>query len=378
MGKNYIDNLSEETRKGMNEKAEEGFFPSRAPLGYRNIVDADGKKIIEPDPYYAPLIVKLFEWYGTGTYSLDQVTAMAHKAGFVYRSSRKPVSRAALHQMLTNRIYTGKFDWKGKTYQGKYQPLIAEELWERVQVTLKRRSQKKTRQVKHAFAFSGLITCGHCGCALVGEIKKGRYVYYHCTGFKGKCPERFTREEVLEECFTDILQGIALDEEVIDLVAMALRESHRDAKQFHDAAVARLQAEYTKLQGRIDAMYIDKLDGSIDGAFFDRKAAEQRAEQAKIQRTIDDHRSANHTYLEEGIELMELARRAPELFAKQEPREKRRLLDFVLSNCTWADGKLTVAYRQPFDLLAVTNEALRKEKAAGDASNGVCLVKLPD
>jgi site-specific DNA recombinase len=213
---------------------------------------------------------------------------------------------------------------------------------------------------------------------LVGEIKKGRYVYYHCTGFKGKCPERFTREEVLEECFTDILKSIALDEEVINLVAMALRESHQDAKRFHDEAIARLQAEYTKLQGRIDAMYVDKLDGRITGAFFDSRAAEWRTEQAKIQRTIDDHRSANQTYLEEGVELMELARRAPELFAKQEPREKRRLLDFVLSNCTWAGGKLTVTYRQPFDLLAVTNEALRKEKAAGGVSNGVCLAKLPE
>ena len=31
---------------------------------------------------------------------------------------------------------------------------------------------------------------------MVGEIKKNRYVYYHCTGYKQKCPERYTREEV--------------------------------------------------------------------------------------------------------------------------------------------------------------------------------------
>ena len=37
MAKNYIDNLSEETRKGMTEKAEQGYWPSVAPLGYRNV-----------------------------------------------------------------------------------------------------------------------------------------------------------------------------------------------------------------------------------------------------------------------------------------------------------------------------------------------------
>ena len=46
MAKNYIDNLSEEARKGMQEKAEQGIWPTKAPLGYRNITGLDGKKII--------------------------------------------------------------------------------------------------------------------------------------------------------------------------------------------------------------------------------------------------------------------------------------------------------------------------------------------
>jgi DNA invertase Pin-like site-specific DNA recombinase len=37
MAKNYIDNLSEEARKGMQEKAEQGIWPTKCPLGYRNI-----------------------------------------------------------------------------------------------------------------------------------------------------------------------------------------------------------------------------------------------------------------------------------------------------------------------------------------------------
>jgi site-specific DNA recombinase len=63
MAKNYIDNLSEEARKGMQEKAEQGIWPTVAPLGYRNVIGPDGKKIIEPDPQPASLIGRLFEWY---------------------------------------------------------------------------------------------------------------------------------------------------------------------------------------------------------------------------------------------------------------------------------------------------------------------------
>jgi hypothetical protein len=34
--------------------------------------------------------------------------------------------------------------------------------------------------------------------------------------------------------------------------------------------------------------------------------------------------------------------------------KKRRLLNFVLSNCTWEDGDVVATFREPFDLLAQT------------------------
>jgi len=58
--------------------------------------------------------------------------------------------------------------------------------------------------------------------------------------------------------------------------------------------------------------------------------------------------------MDEGVQLLELARNAQLLFAKQEPREKRRLLNFVLSNCTWGDGEVVATFREPSDLLAET------------------------
>src|ERR1700733_16043493 len=53
------------------------------------------------------------------------------------------------------------------------------------------------------------------------------------------------------------------------------------------------------------------------------------------QREIERRQNADKSYLDEGVALLDLARNAQRLFAKQEPREKRQLLNFVLSNCTW-------------------------------------------
>jgi len=58
--------------------------------------------------------------------------------------------------------------------------------------------------------------------------------------------------------------------------------------------------------------------------------------------------------LEDGVRLLELAQNAHEQFIQQPPQEKRRLLDFLVSNCSWKDGKLTANFQEPFNMLALT------------------------
>ena len=72
--------------------------------------------------------------------------------------------------------------------------------------------------------------------------------------------------------------------------------------------------------------------------------------------------------MDEGVQLLELARDARRLFERKEPREKRRLLDFVLSNCSWDDGEVVATLRQPFDLLAQTTGIVARREA-GDRAN---------
>ncbi len=361
MAKNYIDNLSEEARKGQQEKAEQGIWPTKTPLGYRNVTGADGKKIIAVDAEVAPIITKLFAWYATGQLSLKEVAKKAHGEGLVHRRSGAKVAVSTVHTILRCRLYTGMFEWNGKLIQGKHAPLVSTDLWERVQGVLDGRNGRKAKRGKHDFAFSGLIACQACGCAVVGEIKKGRYVYYHCTGYADKCQgnpascrRRYVREEVLESQFTALLGRLHFDDEVLEWVRDALHSSHVDERRDHEEAIRRLQAEHKRFGDRINAMYLDKLDGRVDDVFFDRMSAQWRVEQSRCLREIERHETAEQSYLEEGVQIIELAQNAQKLFERQQPREKRRLLDFVLSNCSWEDGEVVATFRQPFDLLAET------------------------
>ena len=212
---------------------------------------------------------------------------------------------------------------------------------------------------------------------LCGERKKARYVYYRCTHNKGGCSEPYVREEALDEAFTRELRALTFDPEVVDWVTDALRESYADERKFHDEAIRRLDAESKRIQGRLDTMYIDKLDGRISSEYFDRKATEWREERDQIREGIASHDAANESYMDTGLEILELAQRAPELFLAQDGAEKRRLLGFLYSNCSGADGKLTTKLRQPFDQIALAASAPKRETALAGAAEGRLDERLP-
>jgi hypothetical protein len=202
------------------------------------------------------------------------------------------------------------------------------------------------------------------------ETHKGRYVYYRCTGYKGRCPEKYAREESITGQFAELLKGRRLDDDVKGFLTKALRLSYSVEKRFHDEALARLTADYEQLQNRLDQMYVDKLDGKISVSFYERKAGEWRAEQDRIAEAMRDHRQADRSYSDTGIELLELASGAHDAFMSQGSDELRRLLQLVVSNSTWKHGQLGVQLHPPLDLILIETGKARDADAA-DAANGV-------
>jgi hypothetical protein len=334
----------------MREKAEQGHYPSFAPLGYQNNRET---KRIEIDPEVAALIKKLFEWYATGNYSLLQVRNMARELMETQRLAfqyARRLTKSTVEHILKNPIYCGDFLWNGKLYHGSHPPIVSHALWEQTQEAFRKTNHPK--QTKHEFPFIGMLTCAFCGCAITAEIKKSKYIYYHCTGNHGPCPKPIARQETLGERLGEVIKGITIDDSLLDWLVQALRESHRDEKAHHDGMISGLQIHYDRLQHRIDQAYTDKLDGKIPEDLCLRKMNEWREEQSKILSQTQAHQTANHNYLEEGIRILELANKAYSLYLRQPAHEKARLLKIVQSNCTWDGVSPSPAYRKPFDILA--------------------------
>jgi len=232
---------------------------------------------------------------------------------------------------------------------------VSREVWERCQEILDGRHQRKDRKVTHDFVFSILLNCGHCGCSLVGELKKGRYIYYHCTGYRGKCPEPYTREEKLTDLFAGQLRALVIPPAVLEwlwetVVAGDVTERAARAQTLH-----RLQRELDRLQTRLDVLYDDRLDGRIDASTYDKKAEEIRGTQQRVRTKIAQCQSAELAPATEAVDLMSLTSKAAELFERQSAGEQRRLLRLVVREATWQDGQLRTCFREPFEQLRLSN-----------------------
>ncbi|MBI4422196.1 MAG: recombinase family protein, partial [Elusimicrobia bacterium] len=346
LAKNYIDNLREETAKGMLEKAEQGEFPDRAPLGYKNNKET---RRIDVVPEQAPLVRRMFELYAAGQLSITNCWEKMTEEGLRTRAGRK-IARSQIAFMLANPIYHGEFRFRGKMYKGVHQPIISKGLFETVQKVLKR--WDKPRKTPREYAFRGFLTCGKCGCSFTAQTKKKKYIYYNCTQGRGKCLNAWVREDRLDAKIGELLKQFQMSPEDFETAKRGLLESHAGEKEYHDQAVAALHQDYRRLQAKLDTAYNDKLEGKITAEFWEKQAATWRKEQEENRAAVARHENANKSYFELGVAILELATNAYENYRVRSLSEKRRLASALLSNLTVTGENVVPIYKEPFGLLA--------------------------
>jgi site-specific DNA recombinase len=342
IGRNFIDNLREEVRKGMREKAEQGIYPSRPPLGYCN---NKLQHTIEVDAQKAPIARRMFELYATGRYSLSSLRKT------LLTEFGVSIGKSYLDRLLKNPFYTGAFYWEGKLYSGTHSPLVDRTVYDEVQAVFAGHNRPKYR--KHEFAYGGLLNCAYDDCAITAEIKKGKYTYYHCTGHRGKCELPYLREEELGERLGQVLKDIHIPDNALKQLVQAFHVDQQNLGKDRLDQRERQEQHLVTVRRRMEQAYTDKLDGKIPEEFWLRKSTDWQAEEGQI---LESLRCLNAPYDEQQVlnatRILELANKAYFLYLRQTAAEKAKLLRIVVSNCRVDAVSLYPVYKKPFDLIA--------------------------
>lgn len=354
--RNYSLNLSEEIRKGMMEKARQGIYPTHAPLGYLNAVEPGGRrKVIVPDPSRAELVTKLFEVFAMGTVSIEGLAKQAAQWGLRTKKGHRVV-KGQIHDILRSSVYMGQVEWNGESFEGIHQPLVSRETFALCQGILDGRRRNNGGFGRKDFLFRGLVRCS-CGDLMTGELKKGKYVYYHCTGRKG-CSRPYFREERLMELAHSQLRRLRLPEEVVKGALRIIEEEQesesRTMKMRQEARIREIQS----LEAQLKQIYDDRLSGLISAEEYAAAKAERAQRHADLlSQQAGDEQPPKMT----AADLFELTSAIPMTFKKGNAEVKRECLTKCCSNLTFDNGCLEAEFNEPFQTLAEWHEIQKSE-----------------
>lgn len=359
MAQNYIDNLSEEVKKGQREKIAQGWYPTAPPLGYKSD-GIKGRRIHLPDPETAPLVKKLFELYAKRLCSMQGLADYALKSGLRSRHN-KALSKSRIYDLITNSYYYGKFKWNGVLYQGKHEPIISEELFMEAQRVLTGKSNPRNRAREHLFR--GLMKCKECGGTICWEEHKN-IVYGHCNHYK-QCSQKVWHKE--KDINAEILifsdNFVVKNKRVAEWIRKALKEHHKEEIENRAIALNELDKAHDLLVKRLDRLYDDKLDNVITEDTYKRKFTQYSEEKELVAESIEKQSKAGTKYYELGMLVYELSQEAKNIYERRkDPNKKRALLNIIFESMTLSDEGIEFQLTPAFAFLKKAIEATNSSK----------------
>jgi len=397
MAQKYVDDLSKNTKRGLKTKAENGWHPGVAPLGYLNFTHPmTREKSLMKDPERFPLIRRMWDLMLTGLYTPPKILEIANNDwGLRTRSTRKmggkPLSRSGLYQLFTKPFYYGLFEYpigSGILYQGRHEPLVTEAEYKQVQRLLGRAGSP--RQQSHAeFAFTGLIQCGTCDGMVTAEEKLQticgncrfkfasrnrdeclrcqtpiktmknavflRYTYYHCA--KPACSEKSVTDTELERQIDEWLTRIEIPEIFKTWALKFLHELHADQQSFQADVRKSRQSAYEDCARRVDNLVklktcVENSDGALlSNEEYARQRSELLKEKIALENAAREEGQGPDHWLASAQATFEFAATVRKRFKEGDAMAKKQILATVGSNLTLRDKKLNIEARKPFRLL---------------------------
>lgn len=203
----YLDNLREETLKGLTKKMQKGGkHISNPPLGYT--FDEGYNLVVQEDE--AELVREVFDLFGNKMWGVTKIAKHMNTHSTTKKGGRWDNKTVRL--IVTNPTYAGYHHFKPVEWaedrrimtDGQHEPLVSRELFEKIQSMRARRKQGHLSRRAFEYPFGGIVKCGRCGATYTGNAathKDSVYRSYRCLNqyAKSTCDAPGISERMLTE-----------------------------------------------------------------------------------------------------------------------------------------------------------------------------------
>ena len=353
MANQFVRDLSTDTKRGLRAKAERGWYPIYATLGYmHNPLKYKGEKEILPDPERFPLVRKMWDLILTGQYNPQQVWEIARDQYGLKTRQGNPIARSNVYRLFNDPFYYGEFEYpkgSGNWHKGLHEPMVTRAEFDKVQFLLGRVA---TRAKTYDYALRGPIRCGECGALITAERKLKRqkngtvhdYVYYHCTKRKDTtCKQKAIEEKDLEQQIEAVLACFEIPASFRRWAMNVLREQNQEEAKIREQILATHRKAYDAAAAKIDNLIDLRAAGEITADEFARRKAALLHDKERANELMADADGRQNAWLKDIEEGMTFAERARAEFANGSPAKKKEILCALGSNLLLKDKLFSVS-----------------------------------
>ena len=348
MANQYSRDLSVNVKRGNREKLAQGGWPNHAPFGYLN--DKATTSIVI-DPIRSKYVQRAFDLYLTGSHGFKEISDILHAEGLRTRTDKK-VLKSHIQRILSSVFYTGLMERDGKYYQGKHEPLISKETYDKAQDVMHNRTRPRPQRL--FFPLRGFLKCENCGCAITASTKKG-HQYYYCTGNREGCNEHkvYMRETYLYDKVSDVLQKLDFTEQKIEVMYQAAKEKLEFNSGYNEKILTTLQSHLDALKTKESVLLDTLLAEQITKELYDTKTLDLYNQRISLTKQIQETKSKQPAcVLEPTKNLFLEASRAKKEFMTGDDFKKRNVLEKLCWNLSLKEKNIhTASLKFPYDIM---------------------------
>jgi site-specific DNA recombinase len=342
---------SRKTLKSMEQKYKDGWWPTRAPMGYINSGTPDDEKlrIITTDPIRGPLIAECFKLYSTGDYSLIEIRDLLYKKGLV-SSVGKRVAMSKMFMMMKSPFYYGAMPWRGMIDMGKHEAIITKDLFDKCQQVLAENNHYACRRHKHNFLLRGFVFCNKCGQRYTAEFHPlKKKAYYHCnrSSDQKKCNDKYVEVFDLENQIVEKFKGLQFSEDFINQVVNKMRSIYEEKKADVGNQKKQFMTSKVNFERKLEIAEEKLINGIIDDAAFTKIKMRYREQIDGIEDEIHKVEQTRNLKIDVIQDVLALMRNIGQTYEKAPTDLKRLYLGLFWDQFKAEDKFIVEATKSP-------------------------------
>ncbi|MFZ2663959.1 MAG: recombinase family protein [Patescibacteria group bacterium] len=362
MSKKESDDKGVNSKRGMRTKAEQGWYPAHAVVGFLNTIERKkGFKIIVKDMERFPLVRRIFDEVLTGKQA-SQVYKEAVEVWKLTTTNGRPLARSTFYNILNNPFYFGEFEWEGEWYKGKHEPMITREEFDTVQKMLGKSG--KPIEHSHTFDLTGLLRCKKCGFAITATKKvkyykkTGRmatYIFYHCSkkNKQIKCDAKpLTEADLVAQIDARLLQ-VKPEIEFITWAKKWLAFIHKDHAEMQEEVLTSQQRALEGVESRLNRLLDMRLNDVLDDNAYKTKKAELENQKRELNKILVNTGSTSDSWRTKVESALDFAYACQQRFNNGTREEKHEVLMRLGENLFITNHKLLdITLKKEYETLA--------------------------